>query len=90
MQTLDQICAELGIERNRPVDFTVAQYRMTGELPEGVGNFCNLFTRNVGLNYQCSVRTEDLLTALSENGEIVCTDGRGLDYTINIETFIIA
>ena len=96
LQTLSEICAELGIERNIPAnnDVTVADYRRTGQLPPNVGNFANLYIRDHklgGLNYQCSVRSMDLLEAYcSEDGIITVTDGRGLSYEVDVDTFIIA
>ena len=94
MQTLDQICAELGIERSTPTptisDVTVQDFRSTGELPEGTGSHVSLFLRNNGLVFQCAVRTDDLLEAYcDEDGIIVCTDGLGTPHEIDCDTFII-
>jgi hypothetical protein len=92
MQNLNQICQELGIERGEstPSDVTVDDFRQTGELPEGVKNHASLFVRDNGLNFKCAVRVDDLLEAYcDEDGIIICTDGRGVQHEINVDTFII-
>jgi len=96
MQTLDQICAELGIERNIPTneDVTVADYRRTGQLPPNVGNFANLYLRDLelgGLNYQFTIKSMDLLEAIAcEDGIIIVSDGRRRLLEVDTNTFIIA
>ena len=94
LQTLGDICKELGIERNTPTptirDITVQDFRTTGELPEGVRDHVSLFIRNNGLVFQCAVRADDLLEAYSvEDGIIICTDGLGASHEIDCDTFII-
>lgn len=94
MQNLDQICNELGIERNTPTptikDVTVQDFRTSGELPEGVGSHASLFVRDNGLHFQCAVKTDDLLEAYcDEEGIIRCTDGRGIRHEIDVDRFII-
>ena len=95
MQTLDEICKELGIERNHVSTgntFTVAEYRRTGEHPVNPNSkSLNIFRKSPsgGLIFFACVKCDDVLEAyMNEEGDITLTNAMGTTVTVNEDDII--